>query len=90
MQRRTAVAAASAISISLVSAAIYGATTIGALGFAAPSNPPASPAPVVTVSAQPAAVASSPAPTSSHEREAEHERTSPAPRTTNEGRRHDD
>ncbi len=48
MQRRTAVAAASAISISLVSAVVALGANFGALGFAAPASPP---------SARPAAVA---------------------------------
>jgi hypothetical protein len=50
MQRRTAVAAASAISVSLVSAVIAGAASFGALGFAAPSSS-STPPTAVTVSA---------------------------------------
>jgi hypothetical protein len=42
MQRRTAVAAASAISMTLVSAVIFAGANLGVLGFAAPSNPSSS------------------------------------------------
>ncbi len=74
MQRRTAVAAASAISVSLVSAVIAGAASFGALGFAAQSPSTAAPT-AVTVPAPNATTvqqavpseAPAPRPTEGHE-----------------------
>lgn len=87
MQRRTAVAAASAISVSLVSAVIAGAASFGALGFAAPSSssaPPAQvtvPTPAGTTDRQ----APTSAPTTTRTRDPEHEQRrteTQAPRPT--------
>ena len=94
MQRRTAVAAASAISMALVSGVIAVAANLGALGFTGASSSPA-PAPV------PASVAqASPQPVAQtrsyeggeHENEGrEHARTtSAAASAPTGGREHDD
>jgi len=95
MQRRTAVAAASAISMALVSAVIAAGASFGALGFASsPSNPAPAPA-----TAKPVSAATQPTPAAGerHE-EGDHERserealgiTSNAPGGSREGREHDD
>jgi len=81
MQRRTAVAAASAISVSLVSAVIAGAASFGVLGFAAPSSSSAPPAGVTTPAAATTPATDQTAPPSAPSTAREHEREA-APATT--------
>src|SRR5581483_11085256 len=89
MQRRTAVAAASAVSVSLVSAVLFGAASLGVLSFAARSSTPPSATPVTAPAAQPSSQVVA-APSASHPREHEGSSASPsAPAPARQGG-HDD
>jgi hypothetical protein len=81
MERKTAVAAASAISMSLVTAVVALGASMGALGFAASPTPAANPTPAAVAAPAASTAAATPTPVrtsserTSGEREGEHRST---------------
>ena len=97
MQRRTAVAAASAISMGLVSAVIAVGANFGALGFTTSSSSTPTPQPATATAVQVAAPQAVPAAQPSHEgkreqveREQGEREHHSAPTAPSEGLEHDD